>query len=507
MLATLAERATIGGFDAPLGLIAIRHVLEDALAADAAPFGFLTGAVTLCELVPMRTVPFRVVALVGLSDGVFPRAVRPLAFDLMARHPQPGDRTPRDDDRYLFLEALLSAREHLLITYVGRSITDNAELPPSVVVSELLDAIDAAARPSAGDAARRAGAGVVHQHPLQPFSPSAFPAAGPLRSFARSQFAGAQALRAPRQAAPPFLVEPLPNEPLTALDLEALVEFFANPSRWLLRQRLQLQLPRAAEVRDDREPIELDPLARWDVGQRLLTRLLAGGDPTAAGAVVRAAGIRPLGEPGRAAARPELADAAAIAATSARLGAAALEPAEVELAVDGVRLTGLLRDRVAAGLLRAQFSRVGGRHELDLWIRHLVLSATRQPGATSVLVGRAAKSGAAVVTFRPVADPLHHLAALMALFRRGQSRPLPLFERASRAFANALAKKRGTMKGAIGAAEKQFAGDDHSFGDRGDAAVRLLFPQPPEWGDPATSAAAAVATAVFGPLLRHREET
>ena len=106
-------------------------------------------------MVPMRTVPFRVVALVGLSDGVFPRAPRPLAFDLMARAPRPGDRTPRDDDRYLFLEALLSARAHLLITYVGHSITNNAELPPSVVVSELLDAIDAPRSPPRLRPARR----------------------------------------------------------------------------------------------------------------------------------------------------------------------------------------------------------------------------------------------------------------------------------------------------------------------------------------------------------------
>lgn len=511
-VAALADRAAQGGFAAPLGLVAVRRLLDDALAVEAVPFGFLTGAVTLCELVPMRTVPFRVVALVGLSDGVFPRAARPLAFDLMARQPRPGDRTPRDDDRYLFLEALLSAREHLLLTYVGRSITDNAELPPSVVVSELLDAIDATAEliPPAGAPPRPARAAVLHQHPLQPFSPTAFTGAGPLCSFAGSQFRGARALCQPRQPAPPFLAAPLPAGALTTLDLDALVDFFLNPSRWFLRERLHLLLPRDGEATDDREPIELSHLQQWDIGQRLLTRLLAGGDGQAAGPVLRASGLLPLGTPGQTLVGEQLREASAIAAAATDQGFAARpQPTEVALTVDGVTLTGVLQRSASGGLVQAQFSRVGKRRELDVWIRHLVLNATCAPAAASVLVGRPdGGDGVATVRFSPVAEPLRHLATLVALFQQGQSRPLPLFEGASRAYATALRAKKGTPRAACDKALKEFVSGGFTHeGDLGDAHVRLLFPQPrPEWGDPATSELGAVAVQVFGPLLDHREE-
>ncbi len=266
-LALLAERAAQGGFEDPIGLTAIRRLLDTALAVEGAPLGFLTGAVTFCEMVPMRTVPFRVVALVGLSDGVFPRAPRPLAFDLMARAPRPGDRTPRDDDRYLFLEALLSARERLLITYAGHSITNNAELPPSVVVSELLDAIDATAQlPAVADAPRKARTAVVHHHPLQPFSPVAFRGPGPLASYARSQYAGALALCGQRQPLPPFISAPLPLQPVTAVTLDELLDFFRNPMRWFLRRRLQLYLP--FEERASRRPRAHRALLSSAVGPR-----------------------------------------------------------------------------------------------------------------------------------------------------------------------------------------------------------------------------------------------
>lgn len=518
-LALLAERAAQGGFTAPLGLAAIRRLLEDELAVEPAPLGFLTGAVTLCELVPMRTVPFRVVALVGLSDGVFPRVVRPLAFDHVARAPRRGDRTPRDDDRYLFLEALLAARERLLITYVGHGVTDNAELPPSVVVSELLDAVDATARlPAAGEPAPRARTAIVHHHPLQPFSPAAFRGPGPLASWATSQYAGARALCAPGQAPPPFVAAPLPVEPPAtpspALALEALLTFFRNPTGWFLRERLQLSLRDEEEPPDDREPIELSYLQRWDVGQRLLTRLLAGDDVEATLARLRAMGILPHGTPGRALVDRQLAVAAEIQArAAARAIAGRLAPREVALAVGDATLAGWLPERTPDGLLQAQFSRVAGASELALWIRHLVVNAAVDPAASSLLIGRSPSGDTepvAVVRFAPVADAARHLATLCDLFRRGQAAPLPLFKTASRAYAEGLRARRATFEKARAAARRAFEGSDRSIGDGEEASAALVYPATPlELRDdtPPDPAVAffAVARAVFDPLLDHRE--
>jgi exodeoxyribonuclease V gamma subunit len=140
-LAAVAECARVAGYEGSVDRDAIRTQIKQSLQRGYSTRGFLCGGVTFCELVPMRTIPFRVICLMGMNDDTFPRTRRPLGFDLIARRPMTGDRSQREDDRYLFLEALLSARERLIITYVGQGIRDNMALPPSVVVSELLDAL------------------------------------------------------------------------------------------------------------------------------------------------------------------------------------------------------------------------------------------------------------------------------------------------------------------------------------------------------------------------------
>jgi exodeoxyribonuclease V gamma subunit len=166
VLQRLADDAGRAGYNAPVSLALVRALLRRELEQPINTGRFLTGGVTFCAMVPMRSIPFDVVCLVGMNDGSFPRTRQPVSFDLMADHPERGDRSRRDDDRYLFLEAIVSARRCLYLSYVGRGIRDNAPIPPSIVVSELLDAV------------RRGydvdGCPVVTEHPLQAFSPRYF---------------------------------------------------------------------------------------------------------------------------------------------------------------------------------------------------------------------------------------------------------------------------------------------------------------------------------------------
>ena len=225
-LSDLAEAAREAGFDEPVPLHVVRARLEAQAAAPGGQHAFLSGGITVCALLPMRSIPFRIVCLLGMNDGAFPRAPRAPSFDLVARHPRRGDRSPRDEDRYLFLEAILSARSRLLLTYVGRSVNDNAELPPSVVVSELLDVLDESF--GEADAARRH---VVVVHPLQPFSATGFGADGDPRVFSYSaRFRdGARALVGLRQGFPSFFRRlPPPDDAGARVTLDELSAFFAK---------------------------------------------------------------------------------------------------------------------------------------------------------------------------------------------------------------------------------------------------------------------------------------
>lgn len=536
-LDALAGQAAAGGFTGSVDLDGMRALLESEIERAGSARGFLTGSVTFCEMVPMRTIPFRVVCLLGLNDGAFPRARRPLGFDRMADHPQPGDRTARDDDRYLFLEALLAAREHLVITYVGQSISDNGDLPPSVVVSDLLDAIDQTfvsrpdpAAPSTSGrapvpdgigaravaATTRARDRVVQRHALQPFSPHYFGRDPERRmfSYAATHYAAARALIGPRRHRPPVLAAALPADPVEAVGLDELVRFFDNPSRWFLQHRLGVYLGRDADLLEEREPIALNALEQWFIGDALLRRVLRGGDPAAAWAVWRARGTLPLGAPGRCAFDAIAPRAATLGAMSAALrGGDRLSPELIDVTVDGVRLTGVLRELWPGGQLAAQYSKLGGHHELGLWIRHVARHAAGASAAPSVLVGPCAAGDAmGAVWFSPPTDPLRFLADLLRLFRLGQLAPLPFFRKASRAFAQASASKRGTSQRAWSDAHKAFGPNVHGppGADANDPYVAELYPN----GLPADASAAVMPSrisfaeavhAVFTPFFAHYE--
>jgi exodeoxyribonuclease V gamma subunit len=505
-LGTVAERAARAGFDGAVDRESVRAQLEREIAAGKSARGLLAGGVTFCELVPMRSIPFRVVCLLGLNHDTFPRTRRAPGFDLIAQSPRIGDRNARDDDRYLFLEALLSARERLIITDVGRSIGDNRELPPSVVVTEMLDALD---RTCGGDppAADR-----IVSHPLQPFSPRYFDGAQPsLFSYAPREYAGARALRRERGAAPPFLMEALPAaEPLTAVTLDDLLRFFANPSRWLLEERLGLYLRKRDQSIDDREPLALDRLESWQIGDKLLTRACSGEAPDPQAPLLRASGALPPGALGTVAFGALVPQVHALADTVAMArGGARTEPLPIDVVIDGVRITGVLRDLFPGGQVTAQFSKLGRRHELRQWIRHLALNAMR-PGMRSFLVGRAAeKKGRMYAAWRPVHDAAALLAVLLDLYRIGRRLPLPLFPQSSRNYVERL-RAGDQREDALAKVATKFrtTGDRGAWAEGDDPSVAHIYADPaPFYGTRVAGAPSFedVAQLVFEPFIDHLE--
>jgi exodeoxyribonuclease V gamma subunit len=170
MLDELVKAGAASLFDEEIHLRVVRSTLERSLDQTGFGLGFLTGGVTFCAMLPMRSIPFRVICLLGMDGEAYPRQSKPLGFDYMARYPRRGDRSRRNDDRYLFLEAILSARERLYISYVGQSIQDNSAIPPSVLVSELIDYVEQGFEIPGGPIRDH----LLTRHRLQAFSPEYF---------------------------------------------------------------------------------------------------------------------------------------------------------------------------------------------------------------------------------------------------------------------------------------------------------------------------------------------
>jgi exodeoxyribonuclease V gamma subunit len=235
---------------------------------------FFVGAVTFATLLPMRAIPFRRVCLMGMNDGDYPRSQVPADFDLMGRDYRPGDRSRREDDRYLFLEALLSAREHLHISWVGRSIHDNSERPPSVLVAQLRDHLAAGWRLPREEAARRSRgllAALTVEHRLQPFSRDYFRAGGPLFSYAREWRDGLVVRSGDgggtAAGGAASLDSAAEEEPLT---LRELADFLKDPVRSFFRRRLRVSFESAELSSSDQEPFAIDALDNWRLQDELV---------------------------------------------------------------------------------------------------------------------------------------------------------------------------------------------------------------------------------------------
>ncbi|WP_445004632.1 exodeoxyribonuclease V subunit gamma [Halomonas mongoliensis] len=264
------ESAEEAGLEEALPLSVVReHWLAQVDEASLSQ-RFLAGAVNIATLMPMRAIPFRHVCLLGMNDADYPRVQRPLDIDLMAQDYRPGDRSRREDDRYLFLEALLSARDRLTISWVGRSIVDNTEQPPSVLLGQLRDHLARGWR-LAGDDKENGGQALLEalttEHPLQPFSIAYFRAGSPLATYAHEwrelHLPGGDAEPAAAPALAPFRQE----SPLTLAQLGG---FLRAPVQAFHTTRLKVFLETEALERLDHEPFELDGLDHWQLQHALI---------------------------------------------------------------------------------------------------------------------------------------------------------------------------------------------------------------------------------------------
>lgn len=276
------------GFDQALPLAVVRERWLAVLEQQGLQQRFMTGGVSFCTLMPMRAIPFRVVCLLGMNDGDFPRPMVRADFDLMQGDWRPGDRSRRDDDRYLLLEALLSAREQLYISWVGRNVRDHSARAPSVLIGQLRDHLAAGWQTADGADLLQA---LTTEHPLQPFSPRYFapdapaaPAIDGLYSYGREwQAAHAEAATARGPGAP------LPAwQPENAQPLRPLADFLAQPVEAFFRQRLQTGLALHAEDTQDDEAFGLDSLQQWTLERDLRAALQPWCDTQPSPAAARA---------------------------------------------------------------------------------------------------------------------------------------------------------------------------------------------------------------------------
>jgi exodeoxyribonuclease V gamma subunit len=516
----MGDAMRAGAQDVALPAAVVRGALSEALD-DPARGGVPWGSVTFSSLTSLRGLPFRVVCLLGMDDGVLPSLARADEFDLMAAFGKAGDRQRRDDERNLFLDLLLAARDQLFIAYTGRSIRDNAPLPPAALVDELLDHLalvsaGEGASPAEIETARHA---FIVDHPLQAFASDYFSAQRGLFTYDVDRAELATLLAAPQHpAAAPFFDQPLPAQDTPLVAFDEFVRFWRHPARSLLRDRLGIVLYDAQGELLDTEPFDLDYAGRDALADRLLPVLLDGraDDPEvmfervrrvaaaspelpggATGAVWRARELGALRQLADSVRRelasgvrrlPFVLDIAPRWPDDADIAGSLFGPHDAVLREAShmpLQLHGTLNLLTETGQVIFRYAKPTARDYLSAWLAHLVYCAAQPDGPRRTVWHGSGES----FELTPVAAPLAELAPLAALFSAGRRLPRRFFPK------SAWAK----VKDSDSAAQSVWI-NDRVRGESDDAALRIALRGTPLTLDEPFGSLAGI---VFKPLVRH----
>ena len=479
-----------GGTETELTVTDALAMLDSELASAYTRPSYGNGSLVAAPLWQISQVPYRVVCLVGMNDGAFPRNQLADGDDLMSLDSQPTDPDPASDDRQDLLDVLVSTSDTVVIVYQGFSSATNEVLHPP---AGLVDVIES----------ERVE---LHRHPLNAYSPRSF--TEPPGSFDRSALRAARALLNPREPdADPFEFDrlPLPDRPET-LDLSDLKNFLRHPAQFLLRQRAQLSFFEKDELATEL-PAQLSSLDEWKVGARVLSGAVAGHDVESLKTRERLLGDLPPGELGNRILDDIVGRVGQVMDTRRPFSEGGQVPHQVDLTVSGVRLTGRTAS-VGGRVLHTGYSTPADKHVAEAWVDALALSAQLGRPVDAVVVGRRGRGNSGRRTLAGV-DPttaIQLLTRLVNLAIDGMERVLPMPPRVSRAWAVARASNQDPITERLGWTWREEADEVWRLFLPGDANPWDARVTDEIWGQPGEpTVLGSLAALVWDPIVRSEQ--
>jgi len=414
-IADITAEADGGGFKDQVNSEPVLERIAEILSEPRGAKGFMSGRVTFCAMLPMRSIPFKVIAVTGLDENTFPRQKVSLEFDLMAKHPKPGDRNNRDSDRYLFLETIISAREKLILSYRGQSERDNSELQPSTLITELLAHLSG----------RFGTHDIITHQKLHSFSREYFRGEG-LYTYSPAKYTAAKAF-AGDKAPMNFADKHIETEEITEITISEFESFFISPPEYFLKKTLGISPKIYGETLPDTEPLTLEGLKKYTLMDETVNSRLSGEQDTLEYQYVTAQ-LPPenLGEyfiSETKKASSEIADKA-----TNLLGGLPTSK-ETEITVDGLTIKGHIPGVAGNRHAYIRPAELKPKDLIRAWIRHLLLN--KSCDTHTFTIGTNSEK-----EITPYSGD--HLSELVRIFKTG--RMMPLRFHISDAFLNSLPK-------------------------------------------------------------------
>ncbi len=411
----------------PVSFAVICSWLERSVTQKRSSAGFLRGQLTFCSMLPMRSIPFKKVCLLGLNDTLFPQSDIRLPFDLLGERYEEGDRSRRGDDKYQFLEAILSARESLYISYVGQSIYTNDPLNPSVLVAELVEL------------ARSYGYNeVVEKHPLHGFSKKYFSRSSALFSYSSQLQRVAAAMDEAPSRKGRWWQGSVAGQDVSSVSVAELFSFYRHPQKFFIRNVLGIHLEAGITEQDPYEPFVLDSLQNYLVNQELVEE----EDNAAAIAKKQASGRWPLGTPGTLQAKVKQEEQLFFRQRVHLLAAEYIEPHYVDITLQGIQITGMLTQLTRNGSFLYRYSNLKAKDIMSAWLQHCLLKVGLAKNVQTTLLCKDAE-----LSFPTEAGGGADLEYLLSLYLLGCNRPSALFLEPLLAYVKEYEKKEKGGKG------------------------------------------------------------
>ena len=432
-----------------VGFEVVKSYLSELMKEDNLESGFISGGVTFCSTKPMRSIPFRIICLLGMNDNAFPRKNVGSAIDLMNVEFRAGDRNPKNSDRYLFLETLLSARDKLYISYIGRSIKDNGKKMPSILVSELLDYISAGYKfeEDGKDICRE----IVQEHPLQPFSRRYFDKKDKLFSYSKENSVVFTADTA--KVAEQLPTEEKEDKAITAeLPFAKLISFFKNPARYYITEILKARYPEPMEGGSDWENFDIDILSNYSITNDFLSKI---NEKKFANEreieILRAKGVLPHGNVGRLKYKQIVTESEFFAKKLNKYISGGKLPQlsiNKKIIINGVEtiLSGSIDDVYAAALVKFRpVKKEKAKDFIELWLNHLLLLILKEnsyPEKSMFFAGETPVKKNCNIEFNYIENPEEKLEKLLAVYARGIKGFIPFHPELSKPFFDEYQKKQ-----------------------------------------------------------------
>ena len=480
---------------APIQFSSIKWYLNHILEKPGSYLGFLSGHVTCCAMLPMRAIPFKVVCMIGLNDTAYPRIDRSPNFNLIAHQPRIGDRSLRNDDRYIFLEAILSARKRLYMSYIGQSIDDNSSRPPSVLISEMLDYIDDHFCFSLGNSRES----LITNHRLQAFHPEYFIKNSNLFSFSRDNCDAAQTmLERSNENHFKFISRPINDEIEMNVHILELLNFFRHPIPYFFNHRLGIYLHERIQTFDRREPFKVEGLDKYGLKVILLEEMLANKDPYELYTQIQAKGVLPLGQMGRLDYYEIIQGVDSIVEDIRPLIQQPKPDVPVDLSIDQFRIYGTIKNLFAEGLVSYRPATGKAEDYISCWLDHLIFNYLKGGNQSSFFAGTDG-----IYQISPVNNSLSILNNLLQLYQSGLTMPLHFFPKTSYVFVDAIYRGKSENEALIDAQNKWMP---NKFDPADSESENLYHQRYFQSSNPFDDSFRETAKKVFIPIIKHTQK-